>query len=95
MQRTIIVCAVIVFLLLLAFLAFFSLKQATVANYRKYPPTTNCQDVFNIFKIEGETNDADILPSEMTTPSNAANFRRVAENDKTLIVNYGTGTGIY
>ena len=47
-------------LLLGAFFAFFYLKQITVENYRKYPPTTNCGDIYNIFKIKDFTTDDSI-----------------------------------
>jgi hypothetical protein len=60
MHRTIIVTGIIVFLLLLAFFAFYYLKKITVENYRKYPPTTNCGDIYNIFKIKGYTTDTTI-----------------------------------
>lgn len=99
MKRTIIVSAVIVFLLLLAFLAFFYLKQITVANYRKYPPTTNCADIYNIFKIQGETTDPSIKPQDTvgieSDKPEALSFLSTAESDKHLIKSFGTGTGIY
>lgn len=50
-KRTTIVGLIIVFLLVLAFLAFYYLKQATVLNYRRYPPTTNCSDIYAIYKV--------------------------------------------
>jgi hypothetical protein len=99
MRRTIIVSGVILFLLLLAFFAFFYLKQITVANYRKYPPTTNCGDIYNIFKIKGETTDESIKPEETVEITSkkpeALSFLSTAESDKTLIKSFGTGTGIY
>ena len=89
MRRTIIVSGVILLLLLGAFFAFFYLKQITVANYRKYPPTTNCGDIYNIFKIKGYTTDKDIKESETVEITSdkpeAASFLSTADSDKNLI----------
>lgn len=86
MFRTTVVSAIIVFLLLLAFLAFFYLKQTTVANYRKYPPTTNCQDIYNIFKVKGQLPEDTTIPaSEQIYTADNENFRKIADSDKGLI----------
>ena len=60
MIRTAIVSAIIVFLLFLAFMAFFELKKQTIANYNKYPPSTNCNDIFaNNNVVKGVTDVRD------------------------------------
>jgi hypothetical protein len=86
---TAIVSAIIVFLLFLAFMAFFELKKQTIANYQKYPPTTNCDDLDNIF---GLTKDGVSTGKKV---ENDVNFIKNAEADKKLISNFGTGTGVY
>jgi len=90
MFRTIVVSVIIVFLLFLAFMAFYTLKQQTVANYKKYPPTTNCSGLYSDFSVPGGEG--------VTTPivvSTNTIFEQTAEADKALIKKYGTGTGVY
>lgn len=82
--RTSIVYSIIVFLLFLAFMAFYTLKQQTIANYNKYPPSTNCSDLYSIFGVDKGNKVAD-----------NTNFMDNANNDKDLILKFGTGTGVY
>lgn len=48
-MREFVVTLAVIFLLFAAFMAFFELKKVTVANYKKYPPTTSCGDLYTIF----------------------------------------------
>lgn len=82
--RSAIVSIIVVILLFLAFLAFFALKKQTIANYNKYPPSTNCDDLYSIFKV---TPQHGVKDNEK--------FAKAALSDKELIKNYGTGTGVY
>ena len=36
-------------LMAVAFGVFYVLKQYTIINYKKYPPTTNCASILNMF----------------------------------------------
>eukprot|EP00117_Sycon_ciliatum_P041124 scpid37102/ scgid30137/ len=65
-------------------MAFYTLKQQTVANYNKYPPSTDCNDLYKIFKVNAG--------AKVATQDD---FRDNANNDKKLILQYGTGTGVY
>jgi hypothetical protein len=95
-RRTIIVTCVIMLLLLGAFFAFFYLKQVTVENYRKYPPTTNCDDIYKIFKIKvEETADSKGEQPKTVDITEATSFMETAQSDSLLIEDYKTGTGIY
>lgn len=49
LKRKFIVVAIIIILLLGAFLAFYFLKRTTITNYRKYPPTTDCKSIIKMF----------------------------------------------
>ena len=88
--KTAVVSVIIVFLLFLAFMAFYTLKQQTVANYKKYPPTTNCNSLYTDFSVAG-------TPGVITPIPVSTNiiFAKTAYSDKILIKNYGTGTGVY
>ncbi len=44
-----IVVLVIIVLLLVAFFAFYMLKLQTIRNYQKYPPTTDCKAILDMF----------------------------------------------
>lgn len=48
-KRKVVVVVVIIVLLLAAFFAFYLLKQQTIRNQQKYPSTTNCQAVYDMF----------------------------------------------
>lgn len=88
--RTSIVSVVIMFCLFLAFMAFYSLKQQTIANYKKYPPTTDCDGVYldyNVPGAEGVTHPEPVSENKK--------FATLAQTDKLLIIGYGTGTGAY
>ena len=48
-KRKYAVIAAITVLLLGAFLSFYLLKTQTISNYRKYPPTTDCDTIVKMF----------------------------------------------
>jgi uncharacterized protein YneF (UPF0154 family) len=48
-MRKLVVLFIVIGILLLAFGAFFFLKRATIKNYQKYPPTTDCTSLVNMF----------------------------------------------
>ena len=66
-------------------MAFFELKKQTIANYNKYPPSTNCDDLYNNFDVTVGKTDVEKLP----------NFVIGAQADKKLIKGYGSGVGVY
>ncbi len=49
MSRKIIVTLIVIVLLLLAFAAFYFLKRITINNYKKYPPTLDCEKILTQF----------------------------------------------
>lgn len=65
------------FLLALAFLAFYTLKQQTVANYKKYPPTTNCGGLYTDFSVAGADDVITPIPVKTNTE-----FKESAGADK-------------
>ena len=79
LKRKAIVVSIIFLLLLAAFTVFFVLKQQTILNYKKYPPTTDCKSISQMFKN-------DLGPS--------SNYSIVASFDKENTMNQ-QGTGIY
>jgi hypothetical protein len=90
MIRSSIVSAVIVFLLFLAFMAFYTLKQQTIANYKKYPPTTDCTGLYKDFSVAGTDGVTNPIPVATND-----DFLNPAGTDMILIKNYGAGTGPY
>ena len=79
LKRQIIVLCIIIILLLGAFFTFYILKRQTIANYRKYPPTTDCDGVLKMFGDDPYKNPL---------------FLTVAGADKDATLNE-QGTGIY
>jgi hypothetical protein len=63
-------------------MAFFELKKVTVANYRKYPPTTDCSALYKIFKAERE---AGVDGGKIKAIKDIKNFKDNATNDRSLI----------
>lgn len=55
--RKLIVIFTVFLTLLGAFIVFYILKQQTINNYKKYPPTTDCQAILDMF----DSNFADPL----------------------------------
>jgi hypothetical protein len=49
MKRKAIVVTIIIILLLAAFFAFFILKQQAIANQKKYPTSTDCDSIADMF----------------------------------------------
>ena len=49
-KRKIAVTVAIAVLLLGAFASFYLLKRQTITNYQKYPPTTDCETIENMFQ---------------------------------------------
>ena len=49
-KRKIAVTVAIAVLLLGAFASFYLLKRQTITNYQKYPPTTDCETIVNMFQ---------------------------------------------
>lgn len=47
--RKLIVILIVFILLCLAFAAFYFLKRITINNYKKYPPTTDCDNILDQF----------------------------------------------
>jgi hypothetical protein len=53
-----------------AFFAFYFLKIQTISNYKKYPPTTDCKSIAqmfnNDFKIKGDFYNYAVIDKEYT-----------------------------
>jgi uncharacterized protein YneF (UPF0154 family) len=49
LKRKIAVFIAIAVLLIGAFFAFYIMKIQTIANYKKYPPTTDCKSIVQMF----------------------------------------------
>ena len=67
-KRKIAVGLAIAVLLLGAFASFYLLKSQTISNYRKYPPTTDCDSIVNLF--EGNFDDSTFIKYAQTDQAN-------------------------
>jgi hypothetical protein len=73
LKRKIIVVLLIIVLLLAAFTAFYVLKRQAIDNYLKYPPTTDCKSIIDMFG--GDFNDPKFQDLAKRDKDNTLSFK--------------------